>query len=197
MNPRKNVQKYVLPHSHKPYILITALIGIVFFALGFFFESDRVPFWAIGGMIDGLCLIGYLYQDWREGMTTRALDRLEALGLAEEAARQLRDPGFHRFRFDGTLLTDDFLFSERFQIVLPYSDILWCYLHYVRQRHWSGYILMAGSTAVEPRQILSGAEQAEKEEVLAFIASRNPQVMTEDTIPNALRYRKLVDQANL
>ena len=196
MNPRKTVQKYVLPHSYKPYIIIIAtMFGVLFFALGFFFVSIRAPFWGFGGMIGGLGLIGYLYQDWREDMTTRALDRLEQLGLAAEAARQLQDPGFHRFRFDSTLLTDDFLFSKRFQVVLPYSDILWCYLHYVHERHFSGYILMAGSTAVEPRQILEGADRAEKEEVLAFIASRNPQIMTEDTIANALRYRQLVDMA--
>ena len=161
--------------------------------------------WYIAGCILGICgLIWICVADLYQDGTKNSIARLEQLGLLEEAARQLQDPSCHRYTKKEAVFTDDFLFSNYSSVVIPYSDLLWLYCAktsrpsiFVPHHRYHVNGLFAGTAELEPRDIFgTGFDeefQQELDEIIAFIVSKNPDILVGSELDKRFQYRALVE----
>lgn len=139
--------------------------------------------WLLGTLLCGIFGVAFLVVAVRSaGTAGKFLRRLDELGLTERAARQLQDSACGTvIGKNRGILTQDFLFGKGTGVVVPYSDILWCY-QLDRKRNFvpvNSY-LMVGTMASAPAGAVDmnrNDRQGVIAEALEVIAQRNPGAM--------------------
>lgn len=139
--------------------------------------------WLVFAMISGLFGLVFLILSLRAaGLAKKCLNRLEELGLTERAAQQAE------FADSNTLigknrgmLSQEFLFGKGTGVVVPYSDILWCY-QLDRKRNFipvNSYLMVGTKSlgAVQAVDLNRNDRNGVIAEAIDHIAQHNPEAM--------------------
>lgn len=140
--------------------------------------------WFVFAFMCGIFGIAFLVGPGRASRNAKkCLKNLEEKGLLERAAQQLENTEMHTVlgKKKKGIMTQDFLFGKGTGMVVPYSDIIWCYQNDRRYNFVPvDSYLMVGTVAngVEPAVDLNKYDKdGVIVEALETIAQRNPQAM--------------------
>lgn len=160
-------------------------------------QQAAAPYFG-GAMFCGILALLFLILSLSAGSKAKKyLKQLEERCLLEKAAQQLENTETHTvIGKNNGILTQDFLFGKGTGVVVPYSDIAWCYKQ-DRKRNFvvvDSYLMVGTAhTGVEAAISLG---RADKDlvigQAIAVIAQKNPNALVGYTGENQSAYKALV-----
>ena len=192
--------EYIRPRSKKPIGYLMVLAAVILLILGLFNDLRAklaMPLYAVGAII-GICALLLLIEfSWEEDRGNESVQRMEALGLTQEAASQFHKTAEYLYRDDAIIFTRDFIFSRAYRSIVPYEDIIWCYCVFQDTRGnafaslFRGYYLEYVTLSGPPLQLSKLTDKEKVEEMIRIIVSRKPDVLVGKNAENKIRYEAL------
>ena len=146
-------------------------------------EEASAP-WFVFAALCGIFGIAFLVGPARASRNAKkCLQNLEDKGLLERAAQQLENTEMHTVigKKNRGIMTQDFLFGKGTGMVVPYTDIIWCYQNDRRYNFVPVNSYLMVGTAVNGVEPAVDLNKYDKDgfivEALEQIAQRNPQAM--------------------
>lgn len=159
-------------------------------------EQASLP-WFMGALFCFLFALFFLILYGRSAkLAKKCLIRLDELNLLDRAARQVENVECNTvIGKNQGMLSQEFLFGRGTGIVVPYSDILWCY-QLDRKRNFvpvNSYLMVAtadfsAQTAVDLNRV---DRHGVISEALQIIAQRNPNVLVGYSKENGNAYKAM------
>lgn len=153
--------------------------------------------WFVFALLCGIVAIAFFVVTAQASANAKkCLRRLEELNLTERAARQLANEEYTTvIGKNRAMMSQDFIFGKGTGVVVPYSDIVWCYqLDRKRNMIPVNSLLMVGTMTMNPVGAID-LNRPDKVGVIAeamdIVAQRNPHALVGYSKEYAAQYKSL------